>query len=958
MNLILVKMFATALALAQVTTRPESLKTEFDPIADQPAVVQLLKDGCAHMRKAFDIEDLNLDTLIDTAMEDPKAIAGEIRAFRGINFDDLMIAYKQFCGNDKFDPARFDLQPVIEFYNGVAANLPDHAKLKNLKLPGTSSVLDGKGEKFAELFESDHRRVWVPLSQMPEYVQRAFVAAEDKRFYQHKGIDERGLIRAFITNIAEPGRPQGGSTITQQVAKNLLVGDDVSYERKIREMIVASRIDTSLSKDEILEIYLNSIYLGRGAWGIDTAARSYFKKPASSLTVAEGAMLAAMAKGPSYFSPDRYPERTRERFAYVLKRMQEDKVVGAEAVNPGVTGMPRIVPYERPRREAGFHFVDHLLREAKTLVGMQSLTSESYTVRSTINSKLQNATETALQDGLARYEAGSGRARYEGPELNIGELNMKVETEQSTRALRRGRVMKPVWQIALQSARLPLYDVHWAAAVILSNAGNGQIKAGLNDGRVVPLTVPNYVAPGALHVNDVVYVNITEGKKRSDAKAELRIRPKVQGAALVLENKTGRILAMVGGFSYPLSQLNRTSQALRQPGSSIKPLTYLAALHRGLQPNTLILDQPVTLPPIPGVTTHSWTPKNYDSSSWGSITLRRALESSKNLVTARLLDGGIDKDPTKSLQDICNLAMDARIYPECMKNYPFVLGAQALKMIDLAGFYAAIANEGLRVTPYAIDSIEQNGRAVYKHQAGAPHMLAGGDRAAFYQLRTILEGVVARGTAASMKHLAHYVGGKTGTTDNENDAWFVGFTSDVTVAVWVGYDNARGKQTLGHSGTGGHTAVPIVEPIIQATWNFVGPKTALPPPSPEAARSLKALPIDFASGQRLASNHGGAFTEYFKLDGNKRLRDTQYSLAGRNSMASAPRPGTGGGMEAGQGQGPGAGSGRPSGVGPAMNSGPGRIEERPQYVQPSGAGGRLPPSDRVPRNLRELFGLR
>ena len=208
MNLILVKMFATALALAQVTTRPESLKTEFDPASDQAEVVQLLKDGCAHMRKAFDIEDLNLDTLIDTAMEDPKAIAGEIRAFRGINFDDLAIAYKQFCGNDPVDSTRFDMKPVIEFYNGVASNLPDHNRLKNLKLPGTSVVLDGKGDKFAELFESDQRRVWVPLSQMPEYVQRAFVAAEDKRFYQHKGIDERGLIRAFITNIAEPGRPQ------------------------------------------------------------------------------------------------------------------------------------------------------------------------------------------------------------------------------------------------------------------------------------------------------------------------------------------------------------------------------------------------------------------------------------------------------------------------------------------------------------------------------------------------------------------------------------------------------------------------------------------------------------------------------------------------------------------------------------------------------------------------------
>ncbi len=460
MNLILIKMFATALALAQVTTRPESLKTEFDPVGDRPEVVQLLKDGCAHMRKAFDIEDLNLDSLIDTALSDPQTVAGEIKAFRGINFDDLAYAYKQFCGNDPVDEARFDLKPVIEFYNSVASNLPDHNKLKNLKLPGTSIVLDGKGEKFAELFESDQRRQWVPLSQIPEYVRHAFVAAEDKRFFQHKGIDERGLIRAFITNLTEPGRPQGGSTITQQVAKNLLVGDDVSYDRKIREMIVASRLDQALSKDEILEVYLNSIFLGRGAWGIDMAARGYFKKPASALNVTEGAMLAAMAKGPTFFSPDRYPERARERYAYVLKRMQEDKVVGAELVSSGVTAIPRIVPYEKPRREAGFHFVEHLMREARTLVGMQSLTSESYTVRSTINSKLQHATETALQDGLARYEASTNRARYEGPELNLGEVTARVTTEQSTRALRRGRVEKPVWQIALQSAKLPLYDVH------------------------------------------------------------------------------------------------------------------------------------------------------------------------------------------------------------------------------------------------------------------------------------------------------------------------------------------------------------------------------------------------------------------------------------------------------------------------------------------------------------------
>jgi penicillin-binding protein 1A len=930
MNLILVKMFATALALAQVTTRPETLKTEFHPINDQPEVVQLLRDGCTHMRKAFDIEELNLDALIETALDDPQTVAGEIKAFRGVNFHDLHVAYKLFCSNAPYENSPFDLKVVIEFYNKVVSDLPDHAKLKGLKLPGTSVVLDGKGEKFAELFESDHRRVWVPLGDIPEFVQQAFIAAEDKRFYQHKGIDERGLIRAFISNLTEPGRPQGGSTITQQVAKNLLVGDDVSYERKIREMIVASRIDQALTKAEILEVYLNSIFLGRGSWGIDMAARSYFKKPASALNLNEGALLAAMAKGPAYFSPDRFPDRARERYAYVIKRMQEDKVDGANLHVPGTTSGPRIVPYERPRRETGFHFVDHLLREARTLVGMQSLTVESYTVRSTINFKLQRAAEAALQEGLARYEMSKNRVKYEGPEMNLGEAVMRARTEQSTRAQRRGRVVMPVWQIALQGARLPLYDVHWDPAVVLErrldNGGRFQIRVGLKDGRTMPLVIPEGVDSSDFRLNDVIYVRVQDGKKRGEARAELRVRPKVQGAALVLENKTGRILAMVGGFSYPLSQLNRTAQTLRQPGSSIKPLIYLAALHKGLQPNTLVQDHSVTLPPIPGVTTHHWSPKNYDSSSWGTMTLRRALENSKNMVTARLLDGAIDKEPSKSLEQICELALEAKIYTECMKNYPFVLGAQALRMIDLAAFYAAIANEGQRVTPYAIDSIEQNGEAVYRRKALTPHIMASGDRVAFFQLRTILEGVVTRGTATSMKHLTGYVGGKTGTTDNENDAWFVGFNSDVTVAVWVGYDNAGGRRTLGDGATGGKVAVPIVEPIFHAAWAHHASKTPLAAPSAELARKLKALPIEVNSGQKLPATRKGAFVEYFRLDGRQRLRDTQYALVSRRNavMRAEARPA------------------------PAIDD---RIHA--QAAPPPRQG----PPERRPRTLRELFGL-
>ena len=248
METLLVKMFATALALSQVATAPDAVKTEFDRTQDQPQVARLLQAGCTHMRKAFDIEDINLDDIIATALDDPEALNGEIKAFRGLDFADLHTAYRQFCKSEDVPKPAVDLGDVIDFYNKAAADLPDHTKLRGLKLPGASIVLDGKGQRFAEVFEENQRRVWVTLADIPEHVQQAFIAAEDKRFFQHKGIDERGLIRAFIGNLAGSRRPQGGSTITQQVVKNLLVGEDLSYERKIREMIVATRLERTLSK--------------------------------------------------------------------------------------------------------------------------------------------------------------------------------------------------------------------------------------------------------------------------------------------------------------------------------------------------------------------------------------------------------------------------------------------------------------------------------------------------------------------------------------------------------------------------------------------------------------------------------------------------------------------------------------------------------------------------------------
>jgi penicillin-binding protein 1A len=896
MDAMTVKVFATALALSQVTTQPQAVKTHFESLKDQDEVVQILRNGCSHMKQAFDIESINLDDLIATALDDPKAVGADIKAFHGLNFTDLNTAYHQFCKDEPITNPVVDMQQVIDFFNGAAADLPDQNVLKGKKLPSMSTVLDGSGGEFADVFEAGNRRIWVPLTSVPDFVQKAFVAAEDRRFFTHHGVDERGIIRAFIGNLADPGRPQGGSTITQQVVKNLLVGEDVTYERKIREMIVASRLENTLSKNDILELYLNSAYLGRGSWGIEMASRSYFGKPAKDLTLAEGAMLAGLAKGASYFSPDRHPDRAKERIGYVLDRMQEDGVITSAQKDEALAVVPKLVAFDRPRRDSGFQFIDFLGREAKT-DGVESLTTESYTVHSTIDAQLQRDTETALQEGLARYELSAGRVQFRGAEANLTDVIQKLASDKPADA--------PPWQRALRTARLPLYDVHWTPAVVV-RIGDGKedksaIRVGLPDGRILPLASLSGEIRRKLGLYDVVYVKVIETRAnggavkghnaadvKTDAVAQMRVRPTVQGAALVLENKTGRILAMAGSFSYPLSQLNRTWQTQRQPGSAIKPVTYLTALQKGLQPNTLVPDEPITLRPIGGASKGNdkdvWSPRNADSKSGGPTTLRRGLERSRNLVTAHLLDGGIDANPEKSLDRVCATALAAKIYSNCIRYYPFVLGAQPVRMIDLAAFYAAIANEGVRPQPHAIDSIEQGGRAIFANpKVPQFSQIAAADRASFYQLKTILQGVVARGTARAIDSLSPYVAGKTGTTEDAVDGWFVGFTNDVTVAVWVGYDNSDGKRrSLGSSETGAAVALPIFEPIIETIWaEKIAPKSVLSGPSAEAQSRLVDLPINYESGDRVKDGHG--FIEHFRREPDGKVDDTQYQLVSHES---------------------------------------------------------------------------
>src|SRR5437899_405521 len=372
-------------------------------------------------------------------------------------------------------------------------------------------------------------------------------------------------------------------------------------------------------------------------------------------------------------------------------------------------------------------------------------------MRATINSALQRVVEATLQEGLARYELNSGRYKFEGPEANISDAVRQIAADL--------RATEPAWLVALKTTRLPLYDVHWEAAVVLENTRGKRgdaINVGLTDGSILPLN------------------------------------------------------------------------------------TWSAARQRGF-----------------------WSPRNYDGGASGAITLRRALENSRNLATAQLLATGLDDSAEQGLDRVCELAMEAQLYKECMRYYPFVLGAQTVRLIDLAAFYAAIANEGARPQPHAIETIEQDGRAIYRHDPRAVDWIGFADRASFYQLKSMLQGVLARGTAHAVKHLSPYAGGKTGTTDNWADAWFVGFTNDVTVAIWVGYDNGDGgRRTLGRGQTGAKVALPMFEPIVQAAWELHAPRTALNGPSREAMHQLVTLSIDPYTGDPAPAGSGRALPEY------------------------------------------------------------------------------------------------
>ncbi len=875
MNPLIIKVLAVGLTLSQLFTKPvEKFKDHFDPASEQAEAEATLRTGCKFITEKFGAENINFDLLFTTMKENlekpltsgeappaaevasgPGGLTASLKLERDVPA--MYPIYKRYCKGEKLSSSEETesnqtLTAAIEFFNRAVADLPDHNKLKGLKLPGSSLVLDDDGNRFSEIYTDNNRRRWIAIRDIPKSVQLAFVATEDQRFYEHNGLDVRGIIRAFMSNTASSGRPQGGSTITQQVVKNLLTGDDLTFERKIREMVLALRVESLMSKAEILELYLNYVYLGRASWGVDMAAQSYFGKSVKQVNMTEAAMLAALTRGPTFYSPVTHLDRLQERIEYVLGQMDKvnklnkdsakDRFVADLDLPAAQAFKPKLADFESPNARAGFYFLNEIRKNARNLPNVGSLTASSYVVKSTIHSGLQKIATRALQDGLGDYEeAADGRrlSRF----TSEGSIAEKMKKPKAT------------WQEVMSVVRPKLYDVQWPLAVVLPpDAKVRGLRVGLADGKVLALNA------GGVRLNtyDLLYVKPNE----AGTAATVRVRPAVQGSTVVLEAKTGKVLAMVGGFSFPLEQVNRVTQTQRPPGSTLKPFVYLAALQLGLQPNTQLLDAPISIK----VGNKIWSPNNYDAgaASLGKVTIRRAIEKSLNRPTVRL-SLRIGDTPEDGLKYIGLTEERLGIHEKAQTNPASVLGTQDAKLIDMATAYATVANIGERPMPTFIDSVSQNGVELYHRPRFSKTPVNRIDRVAFYQLRRILEGTVARGTAAKMSDLAGCVAGKTGTSSSHRDAWFIGFTNDLVVATWVGYDNTHIRSSLGNKYTGGHVALPIAEKIIRESFMIYKPKEPLRGPPDEIRTQVVEYPINFLSG----ALNGGNFMEALRLDPNR-----------------------------------------------------------------------------------------
>ncbi len=751
-------------------------------------------------------------------------------------------------------------------------DLPSHESLAQYTPPTISRIYSGEGQMIDEFAEE--RRLFVPIEDVPDLVKHAFVSAEDKNFYTHKGYDVMGMVSALRDAVVSRGQNlRGASTITQQVMKNFLLSGDRTGERKIKELILAARIEETLSKEKILELYLNEIFLGQNSYGVAAAAQTYFNKTLSQLAPHEAAMLAAMPQAPGQYHPVRAKERVTERRNYVLREMWQngyideatytaEKELPLKSVQNGDYGAFRA---SLPPRD---YFTDEIRRQLSGSFGEEEFFGGGLTIRATVDPELQAAAAKALRQGLERFDRGQGVWRGTRKTLPVDVLEDEAE-----------------WRAALAEVEAPRDVEGWHPAVVLS-LGESSARIGIEgveedeDGHFIPaddvtwarkrladgkLAKKAQVPADLVDVGDVVLVRaVTSDDDGSFVRWSLRQVPEVQGAFMAMDVFTGRVLAMQGGFSYQDSVFNRTTQATRQPGSSFKPFVYAAALDSGFSPATIVVDAPIEVDTPQGL----WRPKNASNKFYGPTPLRTGIEQSRNLMTVRIAQEiGMDT--------VANYAERFGVYDRMDAFLSNSLGSQETTLFKMVAAYSMFANGGERVEPTLVDRVQDRyGKTIYRHDqrqcadcqlaslnAGdAPVIVSDRERVmdaiTAYQLTSMMEGVVQRGTARGI-NLPVPVAGKTGTTNDAKDVWFIGYTSNIAAGCYIGYDQPR---TLGDSASGGGFCGPVFEGFMRtAIKKYGGGKFRVP----EGGSFVK---VDRFTGARLSDDASGenVIAEYIR----------------------------------------------------------------------------------------------
>ena len=671
--------------------------------------------------------------------------------------------------------------------------LPSIASLKDYRPSIITRVYADNNELIDEFYLEDRKVIQV--TKIPKYVTQSFVAAEDARFFRHSGVDLQGISRAFLKNLQAGTIVQGGSTITQQVAKSLFLTPEKSYIRKLKEAILAYKIDKYLKKYEILNLYLNHIYLGGGAYGIEAASERYFGKSTADLTLSEAALLAGLPKAPNRYSPLLHPERARNRQVYVLNRMTEDGYI-TEEEKAAALEAPIILKTETDHKKIAPYFTENVRRYIQSRYGSDVLYKEGLEVYTTLNVAMQTAASEAIHKGLRELDKRQGyrgalkRIPHEAFDAFLEEMDREVlknppAKNQLHKALviRINRTDKTVLlRMGSHRGIMSLEDMSWARPYNPDSAA------------VPPLADP----ADALNVGDVVEVKIIDIENTESEpllKLALEQTPHVQGALLCMDPATGGIQAMVGGRDYSTSEFNRATQSRRQPGSAFKPFIYAAAFDMGLTPSTIIMDTPVIFKDT--LKDSTWKPRNYEEKFYGPTTLRTALVKSRNLVTIKVLkDIGIDY--------AADYAATMGITSPIARDLSMALGSSGVTLEEMVQAFGVIANNGKKVTPYYINKIvDRTGHVFEEHRPVSEQVID--PRIAFITAH-VLQEVVQYGTGWRLKTLGRPVAGKTGTTNDLNDAWFIGFTPSLVAGTWVGFDNL---QPLGKHETGSRAASPI-----------------------------------------------------------------------------------------------------------------------------------------------------